>query len=288
MFLRRHLWLLGALLAFGGQAHGQFGSPNALTAEEKAQGWKLLFDGAAATGLRGLQKPDFLKAGWSIVRGELYLAKDFKDMGKVTGGDLVSTEQFEDFEFSFEWKLSVAANTGVRYLARRGAGGVATGMEYQIIDDVHHPEGLKGGPIRRTGALDGILPPIDNKRLQDAGEWNRGRIVLQGAHVEHWLNGQKVVEFDLGSRALTAAAQAAKAKVQPGFGTKFKSPVVLLDQGDEVSFRALKIRALPRLPAVPVTSPVPATPASVIPKGAPTTPAARPAVASPPTAPNLR
>jgi hypothetical protein len=294
-FLRRAL-LIWTTVWLTGQADAQFGSANALSAEEQAEGWKLLFDGTAVTGFRGLQKPDFLKAGWSIVRGELFLAKDFKDMGKVTGGDLVSTEQFEDFEFSFEWKLSVSANTGVRYLARRGAGGAAMGMEYQIIDDVHHHEGLKGGPIRRTGALDGVLPPVENKRLKDPGEWNRGRLIVQGAHVEHWLNGQKVVEFDLGSRALAAAVQAAKPKLPPGFGmTKFKSPIVLVDQGDEVSFRALKIRALPATPP-PSATPANATPAGratplatpAAPGRPPATPAGRTPAGIPPTAPDLR
>jgi hypothetical protein len=217
---------------------------NSLTDEEKAAGWKLLFDGKAAPGLRGVQKSDFLKSGWAIKDGALVLAKDLKKMGKITGGDLTTTEAFLDFDFSFEWKLSVSANTGVRYLVRGSSGGSPAGFEYQLIDDVHHPEGLKGGPIRRTGALDGIIPPSPAKQLNEPEHWNQGRIMVQGNHVEHWLNGLKVVEYELGSRELMAAAQAAKARVQAGFGTKFKSPLVILDQGDEVSFRNLKIRLL--------------------------------------------
>ena len=217
---------------------------NTLSDEEKAAGWKLLFDGQSAPGLRGLQKREPFKSGWQIKDGQLFLPKEIKAMGKVTGGDLITVEAFLDFEFSFEWKLSVSANTGVRYLARAGTGNAVAGCEYQIIDDVHHPEGLKGGPIRRTGALDGVIPPAADKTLHEPDQWNHGRIVVLGNHVEHWLNGSQVVEFELGSRALAASVQAVKAKVPMGFGTKFKSPLVILDQGDEFALRNLKIRNL--------------------------------------------
>ncbi len=233
---------------------------NTLSEEEKAAGWKLLFDGNAAPGLRGLQKSEPFKSGWQIKDGQLILPKEIKVMGKVTGGDLITVEAFLDFEFSFEWKLMVSSNTGVRYLARAGTGSGVAGCEYQIIDDVHHPEGLKGGPIRRTGALDGVIPPAAEKTLNEPGEWNRGRIVVLGNHVEHWLNGSKVVEFELGSRALAASVQAAKAKVPMGFGTKFKAPIVILDQGDEFALRNLKIRSLAAVAAVVPTARAPLAP----------------------------
>lgn len=217
---------------------------NDLSAEEQAAGWQLLFDGKTVTGLRGWEKTDFLKAGWKIEDGALYLPKPIEVMGKMTGGDLITTQSFIDFEFSFEWNMSVSGHGGILYFARAMMGQTPTGCQFQLIDDVHNPDGLKGGPIRRTGALYGILPPGENKQINPMG-WNSGKILVQGPHVEHWVNGQKVLEYEAGSPALMQAIRASKMRVSPTFGTKVKSPIVILDQGDEVSFRNLKIRALP-------------------------------------------
>ncbi len=195
-------------------------------------------------GLRGLQKPDFLKSGWKISDGALTLSKEIKDSGRVTGGNLITTEAYTDFEFSFEWKLEVAGKSGVIYLARADSNQNPTGHVFYLIDDVRNPDGLKGGPIKRTGALYGVLAPGPNKQLND-GKWNEGSIRVQGNHVEHWINKQKVLEYQLGSAALKSAVQAHKARVNAGFGTKVKAPIVLLDAGEDVAFRNLKIRALP-------------------------------------------
>jgi hypothetical protein len=205
--------------------------------------WTILFDGKTINGLRGLQKPDFLEAGWKIENGALTLPKEIKQGGKQTGGDLVTAASFVDFEFVFEWKQSVSGNSGVLYFARN-VGGKLNGHEYQIIDDMRHPDGLKGGPLKRTAALYGILPPAENKILADADAWNEGRIIVAGNHVEHWLNGAKVLEYELGSPALLQAVRASHAKVHPQFGFKTRTSIVLLDEGDEISFRTLKIRAL--------------------------------------------
>ena len=248
MFLHRALFLklillLAALpLATGARTFAD--EMNKLTAEEAAAGWKLLFDGKVAPGLRGVKNPDFLKAGWKIVDGELTCPKEVKQMGKVTGGDLVTAETFTDFEFSFEWRAGVAGNSGVLYFARAGFGQKSSGHEYQLIDDTHHPDGLKGGPIKRTGALYGILPPAEDKKYNMPPLWNESRIVVQGNHVEHWLNGAKVLEYTLGSPEFQRAVMASKVRVPPGFGTKVKAPIVLLDEGDEIAFRNLKVRPL--------------------------------------------
>ncbi len=219
---------------------------NTLTPEESASGWKLLFDGKVASGLRGLKNREFLKAGWKIQNGALILPKAISVMGKVTGGDLATNEAFTDFEFAFQWKLGVSSNAGILYLARSGVGSTRpTGCEYQIIDDVHHPDGLKGGPIRRTGALYGILPPAAEKTVNEPGRWSAGKIRVQGSQVEHWLNGTKVLEYDLGSAGLQRAIVASKMKVPTGFGmSKFKAPLVILDEGDELALRGLKVRAI--------------------------------------------
>ena len=222
--------------------------PPPLTGAPPTIPWTVLFDGKTIQGLRGLQKPDFLKAGWKIENGALSLAKEIKQSGRQTGGDLVTATSFTDFEFVFEWKQSVSGNGGVVYFARQ-YGGKWGGHEYQIIDDMRHPDGLKGGPVKRTGALYGILPPIENKTLADAGAWNEGRILVRGNHVEHWLNGAKVLAYELGSAALLQAIRATRAKVHPQMGFKARTSIVLLDEGDEISFRHLKVRQL--APAAP-------------------------------------
>jgi hypothetical protein len=234
---------------------------NKLTDAEVREGWKLLFDGKALIGLRSQKSPDPLKSGWKIDRNSLLLPKEIKDTDKVTGGDLIATLFYDDFEFRFDFRLSASADTGVLYFARAVMGQKPTGHEYQIIDDVHNPDGLKGGEIKRTGALYGILPRTDGTFVRMAERWNEehwnhGRIVVQGRHVEHWLNDQKCLEYDLGPGLIKAAA-AAKAKVPAGFGNKVKSPIVLLDQGKEVAFRNMKIRPLAPAPAVAPSAPLP-------------------------------
>jgi hypothetical protein len=232
---------------------------NKLTAQETAEGWKLLFDGKALVGLRGARPVDPLKSGWKIDRNALVLPKDIRNQGKVTGGDLVATVAYDDFDFRFDFLLAASANSGVLYFARGGLGQKLTGHEYQIIDDVHNPDGLKGGPLKQSGSLYGILPRTGEafvRMAERANEeyWNHGRIVVQGKHVEHWLNGQKCLDYDLGPE-LPRQAAALKVRTPVGFGTKSRSPIVLLDEGEEVSFRNLKIRPLP---AAPVNSPAPA------------------------------
>jgi hypothetical protein len=243
--------LLACLLGFTARlATAQ--TQNTLTAEEQAAGWKLLFDGKNVTGFRGLQKPDFLHEGWTVADGALTLTKTVDQSGKVTGGDLVTAASFSDFEFSFQWKLTVSAATGILYGARAGFGMAPSGYEFQIIDDVHHPDGLKGGPIRRTGALYGILPPGPNKKLID-NNWNSGAILVHGPHVEHWVNGEKVLEYDFGSPALLQAIRASGARAGLGFGQKTAGPIVLLDKGEEVSFRNLKVRVVAAPPVAGAT-----------------------------------
>ena len=212
--------------------------------------WKPIFEGNTVTGLKGLQKPDFLKAGWKIRGGTLSLTKEIKESGRKTGGDLITSETYENFELRFEWKLDVSSRGGVMYLVRSNLGSAPVGHLFQLIDDVRHPDGLKGGPIKRTGALYGVLPPGENKRLNDV-DWNQGRLLIQGNHVEHWINDEKVLSYDLGSAELKKAALASKEKLGLAFGTKFKSPIVLLDAGENVAFRNIKIRQLPSHPSIP-------------------------------------
>ena len=224
--------------------------PNTLTTDEVAQGWKLLFDGKRLIGMKGLQKTDPLSAGWKIQDGELNLPKDVKDMERMTGGDLVTLDFFWDFDFRFEFKMSASANSGVRYMLVEIFGQVPVGLEYQIIDDVHNSIGLKGGNLRRTGALDSIYPRRENARLRvgdplnkSGDPWNEGRVVVQGTHVEHWLNGEKVLEYELGP-AIRKIAIANKMQVPATYGLKSRTRLSVVDQGYEVSFRNLKVLTL--------------------------------------------
>jgi hypothetical protein len=243
---------------------------NKLTEAEVREGWKLLFDGKALTGLRSMKSTDPLKSGWKIDRNALVLPKEIKTDGKVTGGDLVATVLYDDFEFRFDFLLATSADSGILYFARAAMGQKPSGHEFQLIDDVHHPDGLKGGDIKRTGSLYAILPRSEGTFVRMAERpneehWNHGRIVVQGRHVEHWLNDQKCLEYDLGPDLMKKVATA-KVKVPTGFGTKIRSPIVILDQGCQVSFRNLKIRQLgppvaaAATPVPPATNPIPGQP----------------------------
>ncbi len=231
-------------------AFSAFTLPNALSVEEKAQGWRLLFDGTKLIGLRGVQQTSPLTAGWKIESGELRLPKEIKDTDRMTGGDLITSEGYYDFEFRFDWKSTTSAESGVRYMVTEQIGKSPEGLEYQIIDDVHNTKGLKGGGIMRSSSLEGVIAPGSNARLltadpleRKADPWNEGRIVVQGTQVEHWMNGAKVLEFTLGPTVRNTAA-ANGLRVGPAWGMKKLTKLALLDQGTEVAFRNLKIRVI--------------------------------------------
>jgi len=241
---------------------------NILTVDEKAVGWKLLFDGTKLTGLRAAKSGDPLKSGWVVEDRALKLSKKVSEMGRITGGPLMTNDLFVDFDFRFEFKLSVSGASGVAYFFQDTPGNVRppAGHEFQITDDVHNPVSLRGGPLRRTGALDGVVAAGPNAQLLSADPqngimeppWNRCRILVKGNHVEHWLNDELVVEYELGSADLKQAVVTHKAKVPLTFGTKMRTHIALVDEGLEVSFRNLKI--LPLAP-VSVAKPAPGSPA---------------------------
>jgi serine/threonine protein kinase len=227
---------------------------NALSKEEIAAGWKLLFDGRSTTGWRGYKMTGFPTQGWHIADGCLVNPKS-NGRPNGSGGDLVTVQKFVNFEFRFEWRISVGGNSGVQYFfdENRGrtpvpmyggdTGNSPMGFEYQILDDPNYERELKNGPKHLTAALYMLVAPT-NKQLRPAGEFNEGRIVVNGNHVEHWLNGTQVLECELGSRELLDAIATTKFKWIPNLGKKFASQIALQDHGDEVAFRNLKIREL--------------------------------------------
>jgi hypothetical protein len=222
-----------ALASFSGLA----AESNHLTASEKVAGWKLLFDGKTTHGWRGYKTPGFPEKGWKVEDDIL------KKIGGERGGDIITEEQFDDFELTWEWRIARGGNNGLKYLVTEDRPS-APGHEYQLIDDKANPDAANGAK-RMTASFYDVLPPLDDKSPKPAGEWNVSRLVVERNHVEHWLNGRKVLEYELGSDAVKAAVASSKFKGAPGFGTKIKGHIMLTDHGDECWFRNLKARELP-------------------------------------------
>ena len=210
--------------------------PNQLTASEKKAGWKLLFDGKTTKGWRGYKLSAMPAKGWRIEDGIL------KKVGREQGGDIITEEKFNDFDLTWEWRISPGGNNGIKYLVTEDRPS-APGHEYQMIDDTKNPD-AKVGPHRGTASFYDVLPPSDDKPLKPVGEWNQSRVLIQGNRVEHWLNGKKVLEYQLGSDAVKAAIAKSKFKGSPGFGEKIKGHILLTDHHDECWFRNIKIREL--------------------------------------------
>ncbi len=228
--MRTTLLTLAALLALAFAD-----APNTLSTDEQTAGWKLLFDGKTTAGWRAIGKNEFPAMGWAVEDGAL---KHSKDGG---GGDIVTSEDYESFELTWEWRIGEAGNSGVKYnLPDRD---INIGCEYQLIDDEKHPDGVRGGKSHQTAALYDLIAPADQK-TNAVGAWNSSRLLVKGDHVEHWLNGVKTVEFEFGSEALKALVAKSKYKKVPGFGEKKMSPILLQDHGDEISFRSIKLRVL--------------------------------------------
>ena len=210
---------------------------NGLTSAEKSDGWKLLFDGTSFTGWRGYKEPAIGK-GWQVQGGALVLTE-------AKAGDLVTTEEFGDFELSFEWKISETGNSGVIY--RSGFGDSAsyrTGPEYQVLDNVKAEDNKK--PNHLAGCLYDIGPAPAKDFTKPVGEWNTGKITVRGWHVQHWLNGEKVADLDLASDAGKAALKESKfnGKGWEKFASLSRGHIALQEHGHPVSFRSIKIREL--------------------------------------------
>ena len=224
-------------LAFFVSVSGLAAESNRLTDSEKAAGWKLLLDGKTTQGWRGYKKPAFPEKGWKVEDGIL------KKIGGERGGDIITDEKFDDFELTWEWRIGAKGNNGLKYLVTEDRSS-APGHEYQMIDDKGNPDAANGAK-RLTASFYDVLPPSSDSLPKPAGEWNLSRIVVQGNHVEHWLNGRKVLEYELGSAAVKTAVGNSKFKDVAAFGTKIKGHIMLTDHGDECWFRDIKVRELP-------------------------------------------
>ena len=213
---------------------------NTLTPAEKKAGWILLFDGHTLDGWRGYKKPDATDSRWKVEDGALAISAN---NGKDTHGerDIITKDTFEQFELSVEWKVAPGSNSGIKYFVLEDRDS-AIGHEYQLIDDERHPD-AKVGPHRQTAALYDVLAASD-RPTKPAGEWNTTRIVVRGQTVEHWLNGKKVLQYELNSPALNAAIEKSKFKGNERFGKRQNAHILLQDHGDQAWFRSIKIRRL--------------------------------------------
>lgn len=206
--------------------------PNTLTAEERASGWRLLFDGKTTDGWRNFKKTG-TPVGWQVTPD-----------GALTrtgpGGDIVTVDQFESFELAFDWKVAPGGNSGVMFRATEELDAPwHTGPEYQILDNSGHADGAK----KETSTASNYALHAPAKDVsKPAGSWNQSRIVVDGKHVEHWLNGEKVVEYELESPEWTELVKKSKFAKYPQFGRASRGHIVLQDHGDTVAYRNIRIR----------------------------------------------
>jgi hypothetical protein len=227
---------------------------NTLTEAERDAGWTLLFDGESFDGWTGLGRDSIPQEHWVIEDGTIRKVESddvptAEDGQPLEGGDIMTEATYEDFELRFEWKTSEAGNSGIKYNVSESLSTshepayAALGFEYQLLDDERHPDSEL--PSHRAAALYDLLPANDQKALRPVGEWNEARLVFNGPNGEHWLNGEKVVEYDLNSARFDSVFAASKYADIDGFRTRRAGHIVLQDHSDDFWFRNIKLRELP-------------------------------------------
>ncbi len=256
-------WWLLVLVAYGSglgaqtrpvTASAPIGArPNELTAAERAAGWRLLFDGRTLAGWRGLGYDSVPTAHWQVDAGTIKKIASgnvpkLADGQPLYGGDLMTVDTFGDFELTWEWKVTPGANSGVKYnvseelSVKEAPNHAALGFEYQILDDDRHLDGKLAS--HRAGALYDLIAPSRPTHVHPVGEWNQSKLVFRGKHGEHWLNGEKLLEFDLGTARMDSCLAKSKYRSLPWFGERRRGHLILQDHGDEVYFRNIKVRDL--------------------------------------------
>ncbi len=207
---------------------------NTLTTAEQADGWRLLFDGETTAGWRGYNRPD-MPDGWQVVDGALTRV--------APGGDIITTETFRDFELALEWNVERGGNSGIFYRASEGPRPIYEyAPEMQVLDDAAHADGLSR--LTAAGANYGLYPAPEGV-VRPAGQWNEARIRVEGNQVTYWLNGERIVDYELGSEDWEARVAASKFAEWPEFGRAGEGHIGLQDHGDRVAFRSIRIRELP-------------------------------------------
>jgi hypothetical protein len=219
---------------------------NTLSPTEVREGWKLLWDGKTTNGWRGAKLDKFPDHGWKIEDGVLtVLASEGKE--SANGGDIVTTETYKDFILKVDFKITEGANSGIKYFvdpAENKGEGSAIGCEFQILDDLRHPDaklGVKGN--RKLGSLYDLIPAPEDKPF-NIDEFNTAMIIVKGNHVEHWLNGVKLLEYERNTQEWNALVAYSKYKDWNNFGNHEWGNILLQDHGNEVSFKNIKIKVL--------------------------------------------
>lgn len=232
-------------------------APNTLTQAEEEAGWTLLFDGESFDGWTGLGRDAIPEGHWTIEDGALRKIDSGEvpkapDGQPLEGGDIMTENTYRNFELKLEWKASKGGNSGIKYNVSDSLSTAhepqyaALGFEYQLLDDERHPDGED--PNHRSAGLYDLIAPNDKKSLKPVGEWNEARVVFDGPRGEHWLNGEKVVEYDLTSARFDSLFAASKYADIDGFRTRRAGHIVLQDHGDDFWFRNIKVRRLPDNP----------------------------------------
>ena len=219
---------------------------NSLAPQEKSEGWRLLFDGKTTEGWRGAKLDRFPEKGWVVEDGILKVLKG--NGGESTnGGDIVTQKPYRNFILKVDFKITEGANSGIKYFVKpdmnKGEGS-AIGCEFQILDDLRHPDAKLGVNGNRTlGSLYDLIPAPADKPF-DITKWNTATVIVKGNHVEHWLNGVKLLEYDRNNQMFNALVAYSKYKNWPNFGNHEEGHILLQDHGDEVWFKNVKIKEL--------------------------------------------
>ena len=211
---------------------------NELSEAQKNEGWKLLFNGQNMDGWKTYKNRE--NDSWEVVDGTLHCKPDTVAKKRA---DIMTIDEYGNFELAFEWKIAPTDNSGVIYRATEEFDqAYLSGPEYQLIDDTGYPDKLT--PTQLSGANYDMNAAPEDKKINPAGEWNTGRIVANGNHVEHWLNGVKVVEYEINSPDWKKRKQASKWKDAKGYGASATGHIDLQDHGGQVWYRNIMIKTL--------------------------------------------
>lgn len=208
---------------------------NALSAAEQQAGWKLLFDGKTTAGWRNYRK-ETIGPGWTVVDGILTRSGD-------NAGDIVTAEKYKNFELALDWRISEGGNSGILYRGTEDNDYIwQSAPEMQVLDNERHADGKR--EVTSAGSVFDVYP-APHSAVHPAGQWNSVRLLVNGNHVEHWMNGQKVVDYELGSDDWKAKVANSKWKSVATYGKATEGYIGLQDHGDKVEFRNIRIRVLP-------------------------------------------
>lgn len=213
---------------------------NTLTEKEQKEGWKLLFDGESTENWRSYNGDSFPEKGWEVSNGTLTV------LSGGGGGDIIATGEFGNFILKLEWKVQKGGNSGIFYRGMEQPTQPIhwSAPEMQVLDNEHHPDAKAGeNGNHQAGSLYDLIP-ADPQNATPHGQWNRVKIVADGPHIEHWQNGEKVVEYKLWTNEWYEMIRNSKFKCHPGFGAAHKGYIGLQDHGDTVHFRNIKILEL--------------------------------------------